>query len=434
MSKFPKKYGNLTVILGGQWGDEGKGKLIDIMAQQYDIIARATGGANAGHTVYIPDPNNPEKTKKFIFHLMPSGMLYPNVIGIIGNGTVIHLPTLLEEIEFLKKNDINVDGRLFISNRAHLVFDYHKKIDELQEEKKGKNQVGTTKRGIGPAYTDKISRIGIRVHDLMEFETFDSKFRKNIEYLMDKYQFEYDVNKELEEYRAIISQIKPLITDSSFYLNTALKEGKNILIEGANGTLLDIDHGTYPFCTSSNASVGGALSGAGLGASKLKSTIGIMKAYMTRVGAGPFPTELDNEIGNTLRTAGGEYGSTTGRPRRCGWFDAVASKYSATINGMTCINLTKLDVLDSFDTIKIAVGYTYKGQKIEYFPASLDAFEHIEPDYIEMPGWKEDISNARNILDLPLNAQNYIKKIEVLLEIPVEFVGVGLSREQIAVK
>ncbi|HLG25892.1 MAG TPA: adenylosuccinate synthase, partial [Candidatus Gracilibacteria bacterium] len=420
-----KKYGNVVAILGGQWGDEGKGKLIDIMAEQYDIVARAAGGANAGHTVYIPDPVHPEQTKKFIFRLMPSGVLHPTVTAVIGNGCVVHLPTLFEEIEFLKTSGVEVEGRVMVSDRAHLVFEYHKIIDGMQEEMKGKNQVGTTKRGIGPAYTDKISRIGIRVHDLLDLPLFEMKMRTNVENLKRIYNMDFDVERELEWYRTNLARIKPLIVDSSWYLNNAIDEGKKILLEGANGALLDIDHGTYPFVTSSNASIGGIVSGTGISGMKINGAIGIMKAYCTRVGAGPFPTELEDAVGEKMRTIGGEFGSVTGRPRRCGWFDAVASRYSVMVNGLKSINLTKLDVLDDFDTLKIGIEYVYKGKPLKTFPASTDILDEVDVTYVEMPGWKEKISGARTFKDLPENAQKYVKKIEELLGCPVESIGVG---------
>ncbi|MBU0667995.1 adenylosuccinate synthase [Patescibacteria group bacterium] len=429
-----QKFGNVSVILGGQWGDEGKGKLIDIMAEQYDIVARATGGANAGHTVYVPDPVNENGKKKFIFHLMPSGVLYPNVIGVIGNGVVLHIPTLFEEIEFLKTSGVDISGRLFISDRAHLLFEYHKIVDGIQEERKGKNMVGTTRRGIGPAYAEKIGRTGIRVHELLDFERFENKLRQNVANLAKAYDFEFDAQQEIDYYRKMLPEIKPLITDTSYYLNKAIKDGKKVLIEGANGTLLDVDHGTFPFVTSSNASIGGAIAGSGVAPNKITAIIGIMKAYCTRVGAGPFPTEQDNEIGEKIRQTGGEFGSTTGRPRRCGWFDAVASKYSAQLNGMTSINLTKLDILDNLDVIKIGVAYEYNGKTLQSFPADAEVLENLEVKYIEMPGWKQDISGARKIADLPENARKYVQKIEELLECPVDFVGVGVSRDQMAEK
>lgn len=430
MNNLVAQYGKLAIILGGQWGDEGKGKLIDIMAEQYDIVARATGGANAGHTVCIPNPDNPGEVKKFVFHLMLSGILSPNIVGVIGNGVVMHIPTLFQEIEALKKNGISIDNRLLISDRAHIVFEYHKILDELQEEMRGKGKLGTTKRGIGPAYSEKTKRHGIRMHELLEFERFEQRFRENVKMLQDLLHFEYDIEKEIDYYRSILPEIKPFITDTAHYLNKAIKEGKSILLEGANGGLLDIDHGTYPYVTSSNASIGGTVTGTGMPPSKYTSVIGIMKAYCTRVGSGAFPTELENELGDQIRKNGGEFGSTTGRPRRCGWFDAVASQYSAEINGFTSINLTKLDVLDDLETLKIGIAYKHKGKVLESFPASINVLEEVEVEYIEMPGWKEDISGARTMDDLPENARNYIAKIAELLEVPVNSIGVGVSREQ----
>jgi len=429
-----KTYGKVCAVIGGQWGDEGKGKLIDILAQKYDYVVRATGGANAGHTVYIPDPIEPTKTKKFVFHLMPSGVLYPNVTGIVGNGCVVHLPTFFEEVAFLKENNISVEGRVFISDRAHLVFEYHKVIDKALEERKGKSKVGTTGRGIGPTYSEKIGRTGIRLSDLENFDSFVVKMRANVELLRKMYEIEFDVEPEIEYYRSILSQIKPYIKDTVMMVNKARAEGKTLLMEGANGTLLDIDHGTYPYVTSSNATIGGIISGSGVSALAIDSAIGIMKAYMTRVGAGPFPTEQENAVGEQLRTTGNEFGSTTGRPRRCGWFDAVASRYAVMINGLTSINLTKLDVLDEFETIKIATKYMYQGKELESIPASLETMADVEVEYEELPGWKQRIDDARSISELPENAQKYVKRIEELLGCPIDFVGVGVSRDQMAGK
>lgn len=361
---------------------------------------------------------------------MPSGVLYPKSINIIGNGCVVHIPTFLDEVKVLKENGVNVDGRVFISDRAHLIFEYHKTIDGIQEERKGKNKVGTTRRGIGPAYTDKISRVGIRVHELLDFQKFEEHMRENLAAVQKNYDFAFDVDAELNYYRNIIPEIKPYIEDTGLMINKAIAEGKKILMEGANATLLDIDHGTYPFVTSSNASIGGIIAGSGVGATKITSIIGIMKAYSTRVGAGPFPTELENELGEKLRTKGNEFGSTTGRPRRCGWFDAVGAKYSVMINGMTGINLTKLDVLDEMETIKIGTGYFYQGKKLESFPASSDILSNVEVEYIELPGWKTSIKNAKTLKDLPSNAQNYIKKIEELIGCPINFIGTGVAREE----
>lgn len=430
MADHFKKYGNVCAIVGGQWGDEGKGKLVDIMAEHYDYVVRATGGANAGHTVYVKDKANEGQYKKYVFHLMPSGALYPETMNIIGNGCVVHIPTFLDEVKILKDNGINVDGRVFISDRAHLIFEYHKLIDGIQEERKGKNKVGTTRRGIGPAYADKISRIGIRIHELLDFHKFEEHMLENLAVHQKNYEFEFDASKELAYYRDVIAEIRPYLADTAHMVNKAIAEGKKILMEGANATLLDVDHGTYPYVTSSNASIGGIISGSGIGATKIDSIIGIMKAYSTRVGAGPFPTELDNELGEKLRTKGGEFGSTTGRPRRCGWFDAFASRYSVMINDMSSINLTKLDVLDEMDTIKIAVGYFAQGKKLESFPASADILGGVEVEYIEMPGWKTSIKNAKTFKDLPPNAQKYVKKIEELLGCPANFIGTGVGRDE----
>lgn len=428
MTDVLKKFGNVCAIVGGQWGDEGKGKLVDILAEKYDMIVRSTGGANAGHTVYVKDATG--EYKKYIFHLIPSGVLYPGSINIIGNGCVVHIPTLLDEVKVLKENGIDCNGRVFISDRAHLIFEYHKTVDGLQDEAKGKNKLGTTRRGIGPAYTDKISRVGVRIHELLSFERFEEHLRENVANLQKMYDVNFDFDKELAYYREILPIIKPYIADTAMMANQAIASGKKILMEGANATLLDVDHGTYPYVTSSNASIGGIISGSGIGATKITSIIGIMKAYSTRVGSGPFPTELENEIGEKLRTKGGEFGSTTGRPRRCGWFDAVAARYSVIINGMTCINLTKLDVLDEMESLKIATAYNYKGQKLASFPASPDILSEVEIEYIELPGWKTSIKNAKSFKELPPNAQAYVQKIEELLGCPVNFIGNGVGRDE----
>jgi len=432
MSDIKQKYGQVTTILGSQWGDEGKGKLVDILSEEYDLIVRATGGANAGHTIYIPSKENPSETKKFVFHLIPSGMMHEDKICVIGNGVVVHIPTLLEELDILEENGIPTMGRLLISDRAHVLLDYHKVIDGLEEESRGGKKVGTTRRGIGPAYMDKVKRSGIRMHHLGDFETFKAKVEENAKALRDLYghSFKYDVKEELGKYQEYIKRIKPMLTDSSFYLNEAIKNGKSILIEGANGALLDVDHGTYPYVTSSNATIGGVISGTGISALKLNSAIGIMKAYTTRVGAGPFPTELNDDLGNKIREQGGEYGSTTGRPRRCGWFDAVVGKYSQQINGYTAINLTKLDVLTGLPTLKIATGYKFKGETLHSFPACLEILENVEVIYEEMPGWTEDISKAHAIEELPENARTYIRRIEELIGCKVGFIGIGMKRDE----
>jgi adenylosuccinate synthase len=430
MSSQAKVLGNLTAVVGTQWGDEGKGKLIDILAEKFDIIARATGGANAGHTIHIPDKNNPGKSQKFVFHLVPAGMLTDGKICVVGNGVTMHLPTFFEEIEVLEKAGISTTGRIFISDRAHLLFEYHKVIDGLQEEAKDSKKIGTTKRGIGPCYTDKTRRIGLRVHDLNDFDKFSAKYMENVETLQKMYgEFKYDIQAELNYYKEISARVKPMILDSAYYLNEALDKGQSILVEGANGTLLDIDHGTYPYVTSSNASIGGVVTGTGIGVTKIKNIVGIMKAYTTRVGEGPFPTELLDELGEKIRTIGGEFGATTGRPRRCGWFDAVVGKYSVMLNSLTSINLTKLDVLTGFPTLKIATNYKYHGEYLKSFPADLDLLKEIEVEYIEMPGWTEDLSKMHKYEDLPKTAQSYIEKIEALVDCKINYIGVGVGRD-----
>lgn len=432
MTNQTKTLGNVAVVLGSQWGDEGKGKLIDILADKFEVIVRAAGGANAGHTIYIKDPNDLSKKIKFIFHLVPSGMLNPNTICVIGNGVVLDIPTLLEELDFLKRNGTDTHERLLISDRAHLVFGYHKLIDGIQEDLKKDKKVGTTKRGIGPCYTDKIRRNGIRVCDLSNFTTFEEKYKDNLKMFKEMYgNFKYDGEGELLKIKEMAQTIRPMIIDSSNYLNQAIKAGKKILIEGANGALLDIDHGTYPYVTSSNATIGGVITGTGIGATKIETVIGIMKAYTTRVGAGPFPTELTNELGDKIREKGGEYGSTTGRPRRCGWFDAVVGKYSVMINGLSEINLTKLDVLTGLPSLKIAINYKYLGEYLRTFPANLEILEKVEVEYIEMPGWEEDISKITKFEDLPANAQSYVKKIEELVDCKITSIGVGMERNDI---
>ena len=356
-------------------------------------------------------------------------MLTEGKICVVGNGVAMHLPTFFEEIKVLEDAGIETAGRIFISDRAHLLFEYHKSIDELQEMMKDKKKIGTTKRGIGPCYTDKARRIGLRVHDLISYETFEAKYKENVDMLQKAYgKFKYDMAGELAYYKEIIHRLKPMIIDGAYYLNSALEKGQTVLVEGANGTLLDIDHGTYPYVTSSNASAGGIITGPGIGPKKLQSIIGIMKAYTTRVGEGPFPTELLDDLGEKIRTIGGEFGATTGRPRRCGWFDAVVGKYSVMINSLTSINLTKLDVLTGLPTLKIGVGYKYMDEQLKSFPASLEILKDIEVDYIEMPGWTEDLSKIRKFEDLPKNAQAYISKIEELISCPAKFIGVGIER------
>jgi len=434
MNNYTNKFGNIVSIIGCQWGDEGKGKLIDILSEEYELIVRSTGGANAGHTIYVKNPESGE-LKKYIFHLIPSGMLHEKATCLIGNGVVIHLQSLLNEMKVLQDGGVKIDGRLLISDRAHLLFDYHKIIDGLEEDQKGDNKVGTTKRGIGPCYTNKIRRSGIRVHDLVDWDNFVKKYHNNLQALKDMYgDFEYDADHELELHKDAIEKIKSSIVNSAYYLNRAVNKGTKILLEGANATMLDVDHGTYPYVTSSNPTVGGMISGCGIPANKINGNIGILKAYTTRVGEGPFPTELTDQLGESIREQGGEYGSTTGRPRRCGWMDTVVGKYSVILNGLTSVNLTKLDVLRGIDTLKIATHYTYKGERVDEFPADINILEKVEPQYIEMKGWHEDISEARSFDDLPENARKYVEKIEELIGCRIETIGVGVSRDQLIIR
>ncbi|KKP38003.1 MAG: Adenylosuccinate synthetase [Candidatus Peregrinibacteria bacterium GW2011_GWA2_33_10] len=426
---MPPKTAQISAILGCQWGDEGKGKLTDILASKYNYIVRSNGGANAGHTIYYKKGN---KTDKFVFHLIPSGIFHPKTKCVIGNGCVIHLPTLNEEIEELKKHGIKIKNRFFISDRVHLLFDYHKKIDAAQENLKGAKKIGTTLRGIGPCYSDKVNRIGIRACDLLDFDKFKKLFKQNLEYQEKLYgKLEINIDEEVKIYQKYAKFFKEFIVDTTQMFIEATNKKEKILIEGANGVMLDLDHGTYPFVTSSNPSSGGLFTGTGIAPNKIKNIIGVLKAYTTRVGAGPFPTELQDKLGDKIRESGGEYGATTGRPRRCGWFDAILANYALAINGITEINLTKLDVLSALPKIKIAVKYLYQNKELKNFPASLEILEKIKPQYIELPGWQKDISNCKKYSDLPKNCQKYIKTIEKLTKVKITSIGVGQRRDQI---
>lgn len=428
-----KKLGNVTAIVGAQWGDEGKGKLVDLLAQEYSMVIRATGGANAGHTIYVTEKRTGE-SKKYVFHLIPAGMLNPKAICIMGNGMVINLKTLLEEVEILEKAGITVNGRLFISDRAHLATDYHRAIDMRQEELKGTAKVGTTGRGIGPAYADKIGRTGLRMGALLDFASFIKKYEQNLKTHKDMFHITHDGAAELLSLKKLARRFGPMIIDTSILITDSLKKKKKILLEGANGTLLDIDHGTYPFVTSSNASIGGIITGTGLPPRSLSSIIGIVKAYTTRVGSGPFPTELDNELGEAIRQKGGEFGATTGRPRRCGWFDAVATRYSVRINGLTGINLTKLDILSDLNEIKICVAYNYKGKRYIDFPSSIEFLTNCDLEYKTLPGWKKDIRGVTQFAKLPINCQRYVRFLEKLITCPIQFIGTGPNREEMIIR
>jgi adenylosuccinate synthase len=418
----------VNVIVGTQWGDEGKGKIVDLLSEQYDIVARYQGGANAGHTVKVRD-------KTFILHLIPSGILHPRVVCVIGNGVVLDPAALLDEIKFLESEGIEIDGRLFISQKTHLIMPYHKLMDQASEEQQGIDKIGTTGRGIGPAYVDKANRKGIRIVDLLDRNSFEIKLRRNleeknniIERIFSKNPL--DVDAILEEYLNFDKKIDKYIKDVSIYLNKAIADGKRILLEGAQGTLLDVDHGTYPFVTSSNPSSGGACIGVGIGPTKITAVTGVIKAYTTRVGEGPFPTELFDDEGDFLRQEGHEFGATTGRPRRCGWFDAVVARYAIRINGIDSLAVTKLDVLEKFDRIKVCIGYRLDDKELLDFPGDLKAFKKCEPIYEEVNGWREVTRNAKSWEDLPEKARSYLQYIENLVEIPVKIISVGSKRSQ----
>lgn len=417
-----------TILVGAQWGDEGKGKVIDYLSAQSDVIVRAQGGNNAGHTVEFND-------KKFVLHLIPSGILNTAGLCVISNGVVIDPAVLIEELTMLQRRKIKTKERLFISDAAHIIFPYHKLFDELKEKEKGKNKIGTTKRGIGPCYADKINRLGIRVADLLDKELFASKLKRNIKekniFLKKIYNHPgLSYAKILAEYSAYAKKIKPYVTNTALLINEAVQQKKSVLFEGAQGTLLDIDHGTYPFVTSSNSTSGGAITGSGVGPTKIDHVLGVIKAYTTRVGEGPFPTEFDPYYMELIRTKGEEFGATTGRPRRCGWFDVLIAKYAVMINGVDQLVVTKLDVLDELDTIKVCVGYQYKGTIIRDYPTKTEILENATPVYEEFPGWNTDTSGIRSFKDLPRKAQQYLKAIEKMVQAKVVMVSVGADRDQ----
>ncbi|OCF45361.1 adenylosuccinate synthetase [Kwoniella heveanensis CBS 569] len=418
----------VSVVLGAQWGDEGKGKLVDILAAEADICARCAGGNNAGHTIVVKNAKG-EKTT-YAFNLLPSGLINPTVTAFIGSGVVVHVPSLFNELDTLERKGLKVSDRLFISDRAHLVMGFHQIVDGLKEIELGGSSIGTTKKGIGPAYSSKASRSGLRVHHLYD-PSFPAKFRKLVEGRFKRYgHFEFDTEGEIEMYLAFAERLRPYIVDGPTYMYKALQSGKRILVEGANALMLDIDYGTYPFVTSSATSIGGVVTGLGIPPFAIKKVVGVIKAYTTRVGGGPFPTEQFDTIGETLQEVGAEYGTVTGRRRRCGWLDLVVMKYSTMINGYTSLNLTKLDVLDGFEEIKVATGYKIDGVEIDGFPADLDRLARVEVQYTTLPGWKTDISGFTQYDQLPENAKKYIKFIEDYLNVKVQYVGVGPGREQ----
>ena len=419
---------SVKIIVGAQWGDEGKGKIVDLLSEQVDIVARYQGGANAGHTIVIDG-------EQYILHLVPSGILHENTVCVIGNGVVIDPLALLAVFEFLKSKGISVAGRLWISHRAHLIMPYHKLLDQAKESKDAERKIGTTGRGIGPAYVDKVNRMGIRIVDLLDRDTLEEKLRTNIkeknEILKKIYrEKEMDVDQIINEYLDFDKKIDPYIKDVSTFLNESLKDGKQILLEGAQGALLDIDFGTYPYVTSSNPTSGGACAGVGIGPTKIESVLGVIKAYTTRVGMGPFPTEIGDEEDFDLRDLGGEYGATTGRPRRCGWFDAVIANFAVQVNGLDSFALTKLDVLDSLEEIKICVAYKYDGKTMTTFPSEMRILENCEPVYESFPGWQQPTSEIRSYQDLPANAKSYLEAIRNLTQTGISIISVGSGRQQ----
>jgi adenylosuccinate synthase len=420
----------VTVIVGTQWGDEGKGKITDLLARDMDMVVRYQGGNNAGHTVVIKD-------ETFKLHLIPSGIFYPRVVCVIGNGVVIDPAVLLQEINTLKGKGYSVDN-LRVSSQAHVIFPYHRDLDVAQEKKHEAGRIGTTARGIGPCYVDKFNRRGIRIGDFLNEGVFRQKLEWNLKeksFLLNSfYDFKvgYDADKIQKEYFGYFNEFRKLVVEESTTLiNEAISKNKKILMEGAQGTMLDVDHGTYPYVTSSNPVAGGACIGAGFGPQEVDEIIGVVKAYVTRVGGGPFPTEVSGKIGDLLRERGGEYGATTGRPRRCGWFDGMVMKHAAKINGLTQLAITKIDVLDALDTINICTAYEFGGKKVIDFPTDISKLEKCKPIYEEMPGWKEDISKITSYKDLPVNARKYIGKLAELAEAKVSLISVGAERGQV---
>jgi adenylosuccinate synthase len=416
-----------VILLGAQWGDEGKGKATDLLGDRVDYVVRYQGGNNAGHTVVIAG-------EKYALHLLPSGVLTPGVVPVIGNGVVVDPAFMLQEIDYLAGRDVDT-SKLLVSGNAHLIMPHHKTLDRVTERFLGKAQIGTTGRGIGPAYGDKVARQGVRVQDLFDPGIMQAKLelalREKNQVLTKVYNRKgIDVQQVVDEYLGYADRIRPYVTDTSLVLDRALRDGKVVLLEGGQGTLLDVDHGSYPFVTSSNPTAGGACAGAGIGPTHVSRVIGILKAYTTRVGSGPFPTELLDEMGERLRNVGGEFGVTTGRNRRCGWFDAVIARYATRVNGLTDFFLTKLDVLSGLERIPVCVGYRVGGEVADEMPVSQTDFHHAEPVYEELPGWSEDITEVKSFDDLPKNAQSYVKALEDMSGAPISAIGVGPGREQ----
>ena len=416
-----------VVVVGTQWGDEGKGKITDFLSANAEVIARYQGGDNAGHTIVIDG-------KKFKLHLIPSGIFFPEKISVIGNGVVVNPKSLVKELAYLHEEGVSTDS-LRISDRAHVILPYHIELDRLQEESKGDNKIGTTIKGIGPAYMDKAARVGIRIADLLDRDVFAERLRINLEEKNRQFTKLYEAealsfDDIFEEYYEYGQQIKQYVTDTSVILNDALDNGKRVLFEGAQGVMLDIDQGTYPFVTSSNPVAGGVTIGSGVGPSKIDKVVGVCKAYTRRVGDGPFPTELFDEVGDRIREVGHEYGTTTGRPRRVGWFDSVVMRHSRRVSGITNLSLNSIDVLSGLDTVKICVAYDLDGERIDHYPASLEQLKRCKPIYEELPGWSEDITGVRHLDELPENARNYVRRVGELVGVRISTFSVGPDRDQ----
>jgi len=428
----------VSIVIGSQWGDEGKGKIVDLLSPETDVVARYQGGANAGHTIVWE--NDDGSTEEFVLHLVPSGIFHEGVTCVIGNGVVLDPKAVLEEIEKIESLGIDVEGRLKISHNAHLIMPYHKAIEAAQEEERASasddDEIGTTGRGIGPAYTDKFARTGIRVVDLLDEDVLRRKLRRSIEeknaILRDVYNAEaLDVDRIVEEYVEFDQKIDDYVTDTSKYLAAALDRGDRVLAEGAQGSLLDVDFGSYPYVTSSHPTAGGCCTGLGVSPTTIDRVLGIAKAYCTRVGNGPFPTELENEAGRKLREKGDEFGATTGRPRRCGWLDLVALRYTSMINGFNELAITKLDILSGMDELKVCTQYRYDGKTTQRFPSEAQTLERVEPLYETLPGWEEDISEMRHVDELPAEARDYLSFIAEYLDVEVGLVSNGPRRDQI---
>ena len=416
-----------AMVLGTQWGDEGKGKIVDYLAQKADVVIRSQGGNNAGHTVVADG-------QSFALRLLPSGILFSEKTCIIGNGVVVNPEVLLEEIDGMVKKGVTI-SKLEVSTRAHVIMPYHIRIDEEDEKLRGDDKIGTTKNGIGPCYADKINRVGIRIGDLMDRDVFYQKLKTNLELknrlFATYYNCEgFDFEEIFTKYTVLAERIRPYVKDTEYSANQYIKEGKQVLFEGAQATMLDLDHGTYPFVTSSNPTAGGACVGSGVGPRMMSNIIGVVKAYTTRVGAGPFPAEQSNKIGEYLRETGHEFGTVTGRSRRCGWFDSVVVRYAAMLNSLDYLAITRLDILDGLDTINICKGYMYKGIELKEYPESLNILQDVEPVYEELPGWKTDISGCKSYDELPENARYYVERISQLVGVPLGIVSVGPDRSQ----